>query len=44
MEAAFNCTQRFVKPPAGTYHKNEQNWTYGPKSVVFNHFNVYFQQ
>ena len=27
-----------------TFSKNDQNWTFCPKSIVFNHFSVYFQQ
>ena len=36
-------TQRFV-PPLVAFSKNGQNWTFGLKSVVLNHFSMYFQQ
>ena len=44
MEAEFKSTQRFVIPLVGILLQISkiENWTFGLKSVFFNHFNAYF--
>ena len=44
MEAELKSTQQFVPPVVGISLKMAKICNFGLKSVVFNHFNVYFQQ